>query len=128
MEDFSRDCLRIGCLRAFLHFSLTLRGREELVVTVRTQVPDLVCCAGRKRASTLTALQAAAHDDADFAAPTPILPPSSTTTPKKVAGGGGGASRGESCPPASPAFTEQMAASRDEVIYLIGGYARYDRP
>ena len=38
MEDFSRDCLRIGCLRAFVHFSLTLRGREELVVTVRTQV------------------------------------------------------------------------------------------
>ena len=38
MEDFSRDCLRIGRLRAFVHFSLTLRGREELVVTVRTQV------------------------------------------------------------------------------------------
>jgi hypothetical protein len=38
MDDFSRDCLRLGCLRAFVHFSLTLRGREELVVTVRTQV------------------------------------------------------------------------------------------
>jgi hypothetical protein len=43
MEDFSRDCLRIGCLRAFVHFSLTLRGREELVVTVRTQVQLLIC-------------------------------------------------------------------------------------
>ena len=53
MEDFSRDCLRIGCLRAFLHFSLTLRGREELVVTVRTQVSDFACSSGRKRASTL---------------------------------------------------------------------------
>lgn len=38
MEDFSRDCLRLGCLRAFVHFSLTLRGREELVVIIRTQV------------------------------------------------------------------------------------------
>jgi hypothetical protein len=50
MDDFSRDCLRIGCLRAFVHFSLTLRGREELVVTVRTQVrihsheQPLICC------------------------------------------------------------------------------------
>ena len=35
MEEFYRDLLRFGCLRGFKHFVLYLRGREELLVTVR---------------------------------------------------------------------------------------------
>ncbi len=65
-------------------------------------------------------LQAVAADDSDVLAHASLSPPSST--PKKITG------RSDSCPPASPAFTEQIAAAKDEVIYLIGGYARYDRP
>jgi hypothetical protein len=62
--------------------------------------------------------------EVDDAAPDANSPPS--LTPKK--GAAGAARHSDSCPPASPAFTEQIAAARGEVIYLIGGYARYDRP
>lgn len=34
MEEFYKDALRFGCLQGFKHFSLYLRGREELLVTV----------------------------------------------------------------------------------------------
>jgi len=34
LDDFYKDCLRFGCLKCFKHFSLYLRGREELLVTV----------------------------------------------------------------------------------------------
>lgn len=34
MDTFYKECLRFGCLEGFKHFSLYLRGREELVVTV----------------------------------------------------------------------------------------------
>lgn len=34
MDEFYRDALRFGCLQGFKHFSLYLRGREELLVTV----------------------------------------------------------------------------------------------
>ncbi len=69
-------------------------------------------------------------DEADVAAAAKLSPPPATT-PKKASGGqvvAGSGARAESCPPASPAFTEQIAAAKGEVIYLIGGYARYDRP
>eukprot|EP00242_Pyramimonas_sp_CCMP2087_P007757 CAMPEP_0198218126 /NCGR_PEP_ID=MMETSP1445-20131203/67554_1 /TAXON_ID=36898 /ORGANISM="Pyramimonas sp., Strain CCMP2087" /LENGTH=216 /DNA_ID=CAMNT_0043895035 /DNA_START=259 /DNA_END=909 /DNA_ORIENTATION=+ len=35
MATFYKDCLRFGCLGEFKHFGLYLRGREELLVTVR---------------------------------------------------------------------------------------------
>lgn len=34
MDAFCRECLRFGCLKEFEYFSLYLRGREELLVTV----------------------------------------------------------------------------------------------
>lgn len=34
LDEFYRDCLRFGSLRCFNHFSLYLKGREELLVTV----------------------------------------------------------------------------------------------
>mmetsp|Transcript_23956 Transcript_23956/g.66542 ORF Transcript_23956/g.66542 Transcript_23956/m.66542 type:complete len:244 (-) Transcript_23956:186-917(-) len=34
LEEFYKDCLRFGSLRCFAHFSLYLKGREELLVTV----------------------------------------------------------------------------------------------
>eukprot|EP00002_Diphylleia_rotans_P018277 TRINITY_DN3543_c0_g1_i2.p1 TRINITY_DN3543_c0_g1~~TRINITY_DN3543_c0_g1_i2.p1 ORF type:complete len:230 (-),score=54.58 TRINITY_DN3543_c0_g1_i2:94-783(-) len=33
---FLKECLRFGVLRGFRHFSLYLRGREELIVTLKT--------------------------------------------------------------------------------------------
>lgn len=74
------------------------------------------------KCDTLTSLQAAVPDETDLTAP--LIPSPTSATPTKPTA----ASRAESCPPASPAFTEQITAARDEVIYLIGGYARYDRP
>jgi len=34
LDQFYKDCLRIGCLKCFMNFQLYLKGREELVVTV----------------------------------------------------------------------------------------------
>ncbi|KAI8477151.1 MAG: hypothetical protein J3K34DRAFT_453096 [Monoraphidium minutum] len=34
LDQFYRDCLRLGNLKCFSHFSLYLKGREELVVTI----------------------------------------------------------------------------------------------
>ncbi|GIL86760.1 hypothetical protein Vretimale_15653 [Volvox reticuliferus] len=36
LDQFYKDCLRIGCLKCFAHFQLYLKGREELVVTIYT--------------------------------------------------------------------------------------------
>jgi len=43
MEVFYKDCLRFGCLGEFKHFGLYLRGREELMVTVRLKTELDVC-------------------------------------------------------------------------------------
>ena len=40
LDEFYRDTLRFGCLRGFRYFSLYLRGREELFVTMRLPRPD----------------------------------------------------------------------------------------
>ena len=34
MDEFAREVFRLGTLRCFRHFSLDLRGREELLLTV----------------------------------------------------------------------------------------------
>jgi hypothetical protein len=34
MDSFAREAFRLGALRAFKHFEVELRGREELLVTV----------------------------------------------------------------------------------------------
>jgi len=34
MEQFSKDCVQFGTLRGFKYFSLYLRGKEELLVTI----------------------------------------------------------------------------------------------
>eukprot|EP00877_Chromochloris_zofingiensis_P014362 jgi/Chrzof1/917/Cz01g33160.t1 len=34
LDQFYKDCLRVGNMKCFAHFSLYLKGREELVVTV----------------------------------------------------------------------------------------------
>ncbi len=35
METFSKEMLRLGTLRGFVHFTCYLRGREELLVTIK---------------------------------------------------------------------------------------------
>jgi hypothetical protein len=34
LDQFYKDCLRLGTLKCFAHFSLYLKGREELVATI----------------------------------------------------------------------------------------------
>eukprot|EP01043_Picozoa_sp_COSAG02_P109061 COSAG02_NODE_45118_length_360_cov_0.613027_1_plen_92_part_01 len=36
MENFSKQILRLGAMKGFRHVSFYLRGREELLVTVRS--------------------------------------------------------------------------------------------
>ena len=40
MENFSKQILRLGAMKGFRHVSFYLRGREELLVTVRSPVGD----------------------------------------------------------------------------------------
>ncbi|EFJ22356.1 hypothetical protein SELMODRAFT_443244 [Selaginella moellendorffii] len=37
MEELYRDILSFGCLRVFRHFTTYLRGREELLITIRSE-------------------------------------------------------------------------------------------
>eukprot|EP00824_Muranothrix_gubernata_P011573 TRINITY_DN25055_c0_g1_i1.p1 TRINITY_DN25055_c0_g1~~TRINITY_DN25055_c0_g1_i1.p1 ORF type:complete len:240 (-),score=41.09 TRINITY_DN25055_c0_g1_i1:17-736(-) len=41
MDAFAKDCLRVGVLQGFQHFSVYLRGREELVVSVKNSQSKL---------------------------------------------------------------------------------------
>jgi len=39
LNSFLRDCLGMGCIKGFKHFSTYSRGREELIVVVKISVP-----------------------------------------------------------------------------------------
>jgi hypothetical protein len=59
VDAFYSDGLRFGSLRGFKHFSVSLRGREELIVTVPScDVRRLAAClaSGSRRARALRAL------------------------------------------------------------------------
>eukprot|EP00899_Mesostigma_viride_P004104 jgi/Mesvir1/13695/Mv02128-RA.1 len=64
MEDFYRDCLRFGTLRHFRHFSLYLRGREELLVNLHAN-PSAARAPGFSMMSTVGGLPPASPATSD---------------------------------------------------------------
>lgn len=98
MEAFYRDCLRFGCLANFKHFSLYLRGREELLVTIR-HPPE---AEGASHAASVD--QKEKNKQATFGVTSQQLPP------------------------ASPATRESSSDNPTETVFLIGAYARYNWP
>ena len=46
MDAFAREAFRLGTLRGFRHFSVELRGREELLLTVRPGPGVSACHSG----------------------------------------------------------------------------------
>lgn len=47
LPQFYKDCLRLGSLKCFIHCSMYLKGREELMVTVYTGLPTAAATPGR---------------------------------------------------------------------------------
>lgn len=100
MDAFCRECLRFGCLKEFVHFSLYLRGREELLVTVH------------------------ANTVSNTGTPSKFsVPPS----PIKMMLLENPADKSFHVPPASPAGHEGEK-DENESMFLLGGYARYKCP
>ncbi|GAQ79892.1 hypothetical protein KFL_000400360 [Klebsormidium nitens] len=103
MEDLYKDLLRFGCLKGFKHFSVYLRGREELLITVRTP-PNADC-------------EPVAHCENAVVSPSKRLQRVSSLR------------TGKSFPPASPAIAEAVKpVAPEETVFLVGAYARYNWP
>lgn len=55
MENFSKQILRLGAMKGFRHVSFYLRGREELLVVVRSPAGDTGGAASAERTVFLLA-------------------------------------------------------------------------
>jgi hypothetical protein len=131
MDAFAKDCQRFGSLKGFKFFDSYLRGREELVITVKR--------AQRSPQSASGFVAALFREDATPSHPTLQTAPPPPSPPNPSAGGvAGGAQtpvkRGPQfqmmaggLPPASPFINELVQANENEIRFLIGAYARYNR-
>ena len=120
MELFAKDCLRLGCLKGFVHFNFYLRGREELLVVVHSVGaaaaggPGTQEGGGGLRSDQQGAPVSNGQGGISFL--------SSHVSPSKTFDEGG-------VPPASPASNEMSSEDNpDDVVFLVGGYARYKCP
>lgn len=119
MDQFAKDALRFGCLRGFKHFTTYLRGREELLLTI-LQTPAGSDVAARSSGATSRGAtwMSSSPDGAESATPAKEL-----LRKAQVIEGGP--------PPASPAVNESSAVANQaggNIVYLIGGYAKYKQP
>jgi hypothetical protein len=128
MDAFAKDCQRFGSLKGFKFFDSYLRGREELVITVKRGVRSPQSSRGFE--TTLFKEEASSVHPLLRKAPPPPSPPNpgagGVQTPVKrgpqfqmVEGG---------LPPASPFINELVQANENEIRFLIGAYARYNSP
>ena len=97
LDLFYKDALRLGTLRCFEHFSLYLKGREELVVTVYNNGD---------------AGQSPRPSEQIFR---PLLSRQQSV----------GGTMTNSLPPASPAANELDVHNPEVTVFLIGAYAKY---
>ena len=110
MDVFARETFRLGCLQGFRHFSIELRGREELLLTVR-RTPSSSGCS-----STPSSPNVYGSSSARAGAGPVLVPMRESAGP---------------LPPASPCDREKGGTSRwgeTEAVFLIGGYAHYNCP
>ena len=119
MEHFAAQTLRLGCMKGFRHFSFYLRGKEELLVVVKSAAAG---SDGEGGDGSEAEAQVAARRG---------LPPASPaarevqqvrlssqhhhpTTPRCGSG---------------PCLTRPAAqAGTDETVFLLAGYDKYQRP
>mmetsp|Transcript_52884 Transcript_52884/g.125851 ORF Transcript_52884/g.125851 Transcript_52884/m.125851 type:complete len:239 (+) Transcript_52884:226-942(+) len=106
MDAFSKDMLRFGTLQGFACFTMYLRGREELLLTVRNHA---VASEGEATDAGGSML---------FSAAQAAVPPSPARICSPDTNGK---------PPASPAGKEHIA-QEDHCVFLIGAYQRYKSP
>ena len=106
MEAFHKECLRFGALRHFTHFTCHLRGREELMVIVHA-----------RQASSTSLLRS--RDS---------LGGSSAASLAAVAAAPEVLARAAAAPPSPGGAKDVGLASHGDVVYLVGGYSRYNWP
>ncbi|KAF8063829.1 hypothetical protein HT031_003686 [Scenedesmus sp. PABB004] len=156
LDAFYKDALRIGNLKCFNHFSLYLKGREELVVTVyhgplpasgsqpiaRLSLPGCARAAARRRGGAARSAARAAPTPAPrrparSAGPEQALPPASPASHESDVnnpevrrpplGAAEGARR-----VAAGAVDPRSALAGDRrpqvTVFLIGAYAKYNWP
>eukprot|EP00727_Mastigamoeba_balamuthi_P006601 m51a1_g2561 hypothetical protein (249) ;mRNA; r:339381-340527 len=104
---FRRDCTALGTLKAFKFFEAYIRGKEELLLTVRS----------RKFRASRDRL---------------VLPQQTQGIGKLSVGSAGAAApQAHSAPPspASPCLREIESVRRTlDTVFLVGSYSRYGRP
>ena len=105
MDVFARETFRLGSLQGFRHFSVELRGREELLLTVRREGSP----------SSPSRAQSGANQITGSPAKSKLVPMRETTGP---------------LPPASPCDRERSGLKwgETEAVFLVGGYAHYNCP
>ena len=144
MDAFARETFRVGSLQGFRHFSVELRGREELLLTVHCKSsarspssssgsPNRSSPGGSGSPSRAHSL-ARANSGASSTSGTQGLPlylqpePNARLVPMRESSSGG------PLPPASPCQREPLGRTPDDegesssAVFLGGGYAHYNCP
>eukprot|EP00053_Salpingoeca_punica_P016234 m.152103 g.152103 ORF g.152103 m.152103 type:complete len:323 (+) comp16913_c0_seq1:281-1249(+) len=139
MALFLADQLRVGCVKGFKYFRMYLRGREELIVTIRneqqtragppTPIPDQAqqhqMYLQQQQQQLLQQQQAGrprvASNSIDDSGTLQVT----SRTQKRLTGF---EYAGAGLPPASPAERETLAVDAKYTNFLIAAYARYGGP
>ena len=144
MDAFARETFRVGSLQGFRHFSVELRGREELLLTVHCKSSARSPCSSSgcgspNRSPSGSGSPSRAHSlprgnsGASSSSGTQGLPlylqpePNARLVPMRESCGG-------PLPPASPCHREPLGRTPDDegesssAVFLVGGYAHYNCP
>ena len=122
MEHFAAQTLRLGCMKGFRHFSFYLRGKEELLVVVKSAAAG---SDGEGGDGSGSEAQLAARRGLPPASPAArevqqvrLSCPTTTTPPPHAVCGSGALSD----------TAGGAQAGTDETVFLLAGYDKYQRP
>lgn len=125
LQLFLLEMFRIGTVRGFLHFSMYLRGKEELGLTVyhEPQISSRRCSILHSTAPEICAGESFTSSHLPYDQQALVL---SQRTQIILSGM---EERGVGLPPASPSDNEQQTdPASKQTLFLIAGYARYSCP
>eukprot|EP00163_Fabomonas_tropica_P010857 TRINITY_DN2114_c0_g1_i2.p1 TRINITY_DN2114_c0_g1~~TRINITY_DN2114_c0_g1_i2.p1 ORF type:complete len:263 (-),score=21.90 TRINITY_DN2114_c0_g1_i2:201-989(-) len=110
-ENFCKEALRLGSLKGFAYFRMYLRGREELVITIKnTSVPDSTFTQSNYPGEAASPLSGPNFKFLQDGVPpaSPSSDPNTTESPRDK--------------------DDSETAGENETVFLLGGYARYNCP
>ena len=135
MDAFARETFRLGSLQGFRHFSVELRGREELLLTVHCKSSARSPPSAPSSCGSPHSLKRGNSDGSSTSNPQglpPYLQPEQPETNARLV------TMRESpsgpLPPASPCHRDPLRRTPDDeaesssALFLVGGYAHYNCP